>query len=310
MTLRRWRGGVGLLLILVAGGARAESSVWLLSSPTGNVYLAGSCHVLRASDYPLPPEFETAYGKASKIVLETSVADMQKPDVIAKLKALAVYDDGSTLRQHVAPETYAKVEAFCKERGYPLAQLQPFRPWMLAVTLVLMEMQKLGIDPTNGVDQVFDDRARKDGKTVGSLETVDEQIGFLTLIDKGIDNEQLMQTIGELGQLSTNMSAIISAWRKGDERDLEQLMLKEFKDEPKLYQALIVERNRKWVKKIEGYLRRPHTVMVIVGVAHLVGDDGLVNLLRKAGYKPVKLRSGPGAATGRQRGTEAGPSSP
>ena len=286
---RLLRAGLGLLLVLVAHRAWAESSVWVVTSPTSAVYLAGSCHILRASDYPLPPEFEAAYRQSAKIVFEAPPADMKKPDVEAKLMRMAVYEDGGTLQQHLTPQAYAKVEAFCKSRGYPLEQFKFLRPWTLAMTFMMLEMQRLGLQPAEGVDDFFDSKARKDGKAVEGLETVDEQIGFLTLLDQGMDNEQVVHTIGELEQLNTELSALVNAWKKGDDRGLEELVLQEFKDEPSLYRALIVERNQKWLKKIEGYLNQPGTGMVIVGVAHLAGRDGLVESLRKSGYSVTKV---------------------
>ncbi len=286
---RLLQAGLGLLLVLVAHGAWAESSVWVVTSPTSAVYLAGSCHILRASDYPLPSEFEAAYRQSAKIVFETPPADMKKPQVEGKLMRMAVYEDGGTLQQHLTPQAYAKVEAFCKSRGYPLEQLQLFRPWMLAMTLMVLEMQRLGLQPTEGVDDFFDSKARKDGKAVESLETVDEQIGFLTLLDKGMDNEQVVHTISELEQLDAKLSALVNAWKKGDDRGLGELVLQEFKDQPTLYRALIVERNQRWVKKIEGYLNQPGREMVIVGVAHLAGRDGLLETLRNRGYGVTKL---------------------
>jgi uncharacterized protein YbaP (TraB family) len=289
MTSRLLRVGLGLGLVLVASGAWAESSVWVVRTPTSAVYLAGSCHVLRASDYPLPPEFEAAYRECGKIVFETPPADMKKPEVETKLMQMMIYEDGRTLKQHLTPQAYAKVEAFCKSRGYPLEQLQSFRPWMLSMTLLILEMQRLGLQPAEGVDEFFDQKARRDGKAVEGLETVDEQIGFLTLLDQGMDNEQVVHTISELEQLSVKLSTLVDAWKKGDEQAVAELVLQEFKDQPKLYRALIVDRNQKWLKKIEGYLNQPGREMVIVGVAHLAGRDGLLESLRKLGYKVAKV---------------------
>jgi uncharacterized protein YbaP (TraB family) len=79
------------------------------------------------------------------------------------------------------------------------------------------------------------------------------------------------------------------AWRKGDEAKMEELYIKGLKLYPKLYRTLIVDRNNIWVRDIEGYLNGSGNTMVVVGAAHLVGDNSVVNLLRKRGYKVVKL---------------------
>jgi uncharacterized protein YbaP (TraB family) len=254
------------------------------------VYLAGSCHFLRATDRPLPPEFDAAYRQSTRMVFEVPLAEMETAEARMKMLKLGLYDDGSTLQQHLSPETFAKAESFCRKRNLPIVQLLPMRPWMFIVTVTVMEMRKLGIEPENGVESLLDARARQDGKAIAGLETLDEQLGFLTLIGKGLDNEMISKEIDELETLGSFMPAMIDAWKKGDERALEKLLLKGFKDYPKLYEALIVERNRNWIKAIEGHLEQPERTMVVVGAGHLVGSGSVVQLLKKRGYAVEKYR--------------------
>jgi uncharacterized protein YbaP (TraB family) len=279
-----------LLLFFTAAGVQAETSVWVVKSPKATVYLAGSCHVLRASDHPLPAEFLSAYQDSRKIVFEAPLNDMEKPEYLQKLMLAATYSDGTALKQHLSSQAFSKVEAFCRDRNYPIEQFQLFRPWMLAMTLTMLEMARIGAKSNNGVDYFFNEKAQSDGKTVESLETVDQQIGFLTTMDAGMSNEQVTETIDELREIDTKGPEILQAWKNGDEAKIEALNLKELKEYPKLYQALIVDRNKKWINDIEGYLNSSVNTMVIVGVAHLVGDNGVVDLLRKRGYKVIKLQ--------------------
>jgi uncharacterized protein len=284
------RTAITLLFLFVAGNVWAESSVWVVAGPKAKVYLAGSCHVLRAADYPLPAEFSLAYQDSRKIVFEAPQDDMAGPEFQEKLLRASSYSDGTTLKQHLSRDAYEKAAAFCKKRNYPMEIFQIFRPWMFAMTLTMQEMKNLGAEPNYGIDYVFNEKSRRDGKIVGNLETVDEQIGFLTMMDEGMDNEQIIQTIDELGQLSVKLPDILNAWRKGDETKIEELLFKDVQDYPKLYRALIVDRNRRWLQKIEGYLNGRENMMVVVGVAHLVGNNGVVEMLKKLGYKVVKLQ--------------------
>lgn len=290
MKLKLLRMMLALILIFADVSVQAETSVCVVNSPKSTVYLAGSCHVLRASDHPLPTEFFSAYQDSRKIIFEAPLGDMEKPEYLEKLIRAATYSDGTTLKQHLSSQAYSKAEAFCRERNYPIEQYQSFRPWMLAMTLTMSEMARIGAESNNGVDYFFNEKALKDLKMLGSLETVDQQIGFLTLMDASMSNEQITETIDELKQIKTKGPEILNAWENGDEAKIEALNLKELKDYPKLYQALIVDRNKKWISDIEGYLNSPVNTMVIVGVAHLVGDNSVVDLLRKRGYKVVKLQ--------------------
>jgi uncharacterized protein len=288
MRLNLFRVALILFILFTASSVGAESSVWVVRSSKANVYLAGSFHMMRASDYPLPAEFFTAYQDSRKIIFEVPPGETESPEHMGKFLNLAIYNDGTTLKEHISSAAYAKAESFCKERNYPLEQYQFFKPTFLVMTLTVSEMNKIGADPQKGIDNFFKEKAVQDGKATGSLETVDQQINLLTSMDASLGSDQILESIDELKQIEVMLGELLAAWRKGDEAKMEELYIKDLKLYPKLYQTLIVDRNNKWVRNIEGYLNGSGNTMLVVGAAHLVGADGLVNLLRKRGYKVVK----------------------
>ena len=290
MRLNLFRVAMILFILFTASGVWAESSVWVARSSKATVYLAGSFHMMRASDYPLPAEFFTAYQDSRKIIFEVPPGETESPEYMGKFLSLAIYNDGTTLKEHISSAAYAKAESFCKERNYPLEQYQFFKPTFLVMTLTVSEMNKIGADPQKGIDNFFKDKVVQDGKATGSLETVDQQISLLTSMDAGLGSDQILESIEELKQIEVMLGELLAVWRKGDEAKMEELYIKDLKLYPKLYQTLIVDRNNKWVRNIEGYLNGSGSTMVVVGAAHLVGADGLVNLLRKRGYKVIKLQ--------------------
>jgi len=290
MRLNLFRVALVLFILFTASGVWAESSVWVARSSKATVYLAGSFHMLRASDYPLPAELFRAYNDSRKIIFEVPPGETESPEYMERFLSLATYNDGTTLKEHITTAAYAKAESFCKERNYPLEQYQFFKPTFFVMTLTVSEMNKIGADPQKGIDNFFKDKAVQDGKATGSLETVDQQISLLTSMDEGLGSDQILESIEELKQIEVMLGELLAVWRKGDEAKMEELYIKDLKLYPKLYQTLIVDRNDKWVRNIEGYLNGSGNTMLVVGAAHLVGADGLVNLLRKRGYKVVKLQ--------------------
>jgi hypothetical protein len=290
MRLNLFKVALVLFILFTASGVWAESSVWVVRSSNATVYLAGSFHMLRASDYPLPAEFFRAYNDSRKIIFEVPPGETESPEYMERFLSLATYNDGTTLKEHITTAAYAKAESFCKERNYPLEQYQFFKPTFLVMTLTVSEMNKIGADPQKGIDNFFKDKAVQDGKATGSLETVDQQISLLTSMDAGLGSDQILESIEELKQIEVMLGELLAVWRKGDEAKMEELYIKDLKLYPKLYQTLIVDRNNKWVRNIEVYLNGSGNTMVVVGAAHLVGADGLVNLLRKRGYKVIKLQ--------------------
>ena len=286
------RVALSLFILFTASGVGAESSVWVARSSKATVYLAGSFHMLRASDYPLPAEFFRAYKDSRKIIFEVPPGETESPEYMEKFLSLAIYNDGTTLKEHITTAAYAKAENFCKERNYPLEQYQFFKPTFFVMTLTVSEMNKIGVDPQKGIDYFFKEKALQDGKATGSLETVGQQLDLLTSMDANLGSDQILESIEELKQIEVMLGELLAVWRKGDEAKMEELYIKDLKLYPKLYQTLIVDRNNKWMRNIEGYLDGSGNTMVVVGAAHLVGADGLINLLRKRGYKVVKLQGG------------------
>jgi uncharacterized protein YbaP (TraB family) len=83
---------------------------------------------------------------------------------------------------------------------------------------------------------------------------------------------------------------LADAWRKGDTGKLNELMVNDLKSrQPKLYKRLLADRNRNWLPLIEAYMKTPKTEFILVGAGHLVGPDGLIEMLKKNGCKVEKL---------------------
>lgn len=278
-----------VLVLFVCTGASAESSVWKAQKDGAVIYLGGTFHVLRESDYPLPAEFDTAYKASGVVVFETDLGALQSPSAQRKLLAKALYADGSTIDKHLSARVYDELSAYCEANGIPLTALNRFKPSMLMTTLTVMELTKLGVT-RRGVDQFFHELAGRDGKRVEALETADVQIDYLVSMADGNEDEFVTHSIRDMGTVRQQFEALADAWRTGDAGRLNELLVAEFKTgQPKLYGKLIIDRNRNWLPLIEAYRKAPRTAFILVGAAHLVGPDGILEALKEKGYRVEKL---------------------
>lgn len=281
---------VGIVLVLFAcTRAGAESSVWKAQKGTTVIYLGGTCHVLRETDFPLPPEFDQAYKASQVVVFETDLGKLQEPATQQRLLAKAMYSDGSSVDKHLSAKAYAELSAYAEANGIPLQVFGRFKPSMLMTTLMLMELMKLGVTQ-QGVDNVYYARVKTDKKAIEGLETVDQQIDYIVSMADGNEDAFVDYSIEEMKTLKEQFELLADAWRKGDTGKLDELMDGELRSQqPQIYKKLIVDRNRNWLPVIDTYQKTRQTRFVLVGVAHLVGPDGLIEALRKKGYKVVKL---------------------
>jgi uncharacterized protein len=95
--------------------------------------------------------------------------------------------------------------------------------------------------------------------------------------------------VTEMHDVGSETQSVVTAWRSGDAAKLAALLSDEYKSFPNLYRVLVTERNKRWVPQIEKLLHGNQDVFVVVGALHLVGDGGLLDLMRRDGYKPEQL---------------------
>jgi hypothetical protein len=273
----------------LCGNAAAESSVWVVRQGSFVTYLGGTCHVLRQDDYPLPVEFERAYQAAERIVFEADPGQINSSQMQQLLARKAFYLDGTTLEQVLEPATYQLLQDYCRRSNLPLSVFARLKPAMAALTLLSMELQRLGINQ-GGVDLYFYQRAVTDGKGREALETMEQQVEFMLGMAEGREDRFMQHSMGELERLDEVFDGLISAWRKGDEEIIAKLVAADFKEQfPEIFRTLFSERNAAWLSSLEMYIASPETELILVGVGHLVGEDGLLVELRKRGYRVEKM---------------------
>jgi hypothetical protein len=291
-TSRSWRTTVArvaaaTLLVaaaLVSTQAAAQNFLWKATRGPGVVYLVGSVHMLTKDYYPLSPVLEAAFKESDLLVEEVDIAEMTAPDNQLSMLMRGMLPAGQSLETVVSPATFALVSRRLADLGMPVEPLKRFKPWMLALTLLSFEWLKAGFDPDLGLDKHFYDRARAEGKAIQGLETLEFQ---LSRFDGMTPNEQdrlLAQTLKELDTQRTAVTTLANAWKAGDAPTVERIVLQDVRQEPQMYQRLLVDRNRNWMPKIEALFARPGRAFVVVGAAHLVGADGLISMLRARGY--------------------------
>ena len=245
--------------------------------------------MLRRADYPLPAEFEKAYGAADVVVFEADPGQLTSPEMQQTLAARGIYPDGATLDQVLRPDTWRMLADYCRKAGLQLEALKRLRPPLLALALLGVELQRHGVDQ-GGVDLYFHEKALADRKRIVALETMEEQIDYILDMGEGNEDRFLAYVLADLENLDEIFDRLVAAWRKGDENTLVSLIQDETRTEfPEIYRTLFIERNAAWLPVVEKYLATPEKELVLVGVGHLVGEDGLVEELRRKGYEVSKV---------------------
>jgi len=284
-----------LLLVLtclgLAAAVRADGalhSLWELHGKHNTVYILGSIHVLRSTDYPLPPVVIEAYSGAKTLFMEVNLEEMDSPQVQSELLSSALLPEGKSLPEILGRQRYEHAAALAHDVGVELSMFDKFAPWFAAEAISQLQLTQLGFQPQSGVEMYFMERARGDGKTVAGLETVHDQISLFEAMTMDAQAEYLVASLEQARDLPKEVDAMVRAWQRGDTGWFEDEMKTEMGRDPQLYQSVLVARNRKWVPKIEALLNDDRNYLVIVGTGHLAGQGSVIELLRKDGIAAVQ----------------------
>lgn len=274
------------LLSAPAVGKNASGSVWLATSESGGrLYLCGTIHILRESDYPLAPAYEAAYADAQKLIFELPPGSSHSGDMNAKMQKLAALPQGATLESTLGKEMSATVFKWAEKHGLPAASVSGFQPWFLALMIAVVEYGEIGAQPDKGVDTYFEARAARDKKPGEGLETVEFQINLFSKLTAAQQKDLLKQTLAEVGKLSGEFAKMIKAWKEGDLVVLHDMLYREAEQYPELMDIFLISRNKAWIERLDQCLKKGERVMLLVGAGHLTGKQGLIELLKAKGYK-------------------------
>jgi len=269
----------------IANSAHAQSSVWQISKGNDSLFIGGTVHILPKAEMPLPAEFGHAYEQADTIIFEAPVPDPADTNAQMQMLGALSYTNNETLSQKLEPEVKVSLENKLGEFGANLAKLDGFRPAMVSIVLMSMELQKQNL-MGEGVDAYFTKKATKDNKTKNYLETMEFQLALFKTMGQGNENDFIKRNLAEMNNYGEIFKGLLTAWREGDTDTLNKVALEEMQqNDPNSYKQLIADRNNDWLPKVEAMFNNDKSEFVLVGVAHLAGEDSLLTLLESKGYR-------------------------
>jgi hypothetical protein len=274
---------------VAADGEGHPVTLWRAQGISNSVYLLGSIHLLREKDHPLPAAIDRAYDDADVLIMELDMDDLDSMATQRLFNQSGVLRDGRTLRDLMGDELYQRAETAAAASDIPIDLLSTSEPWLAAITVEMMSLYRIGFNPMLGIEMTMLARAVKDGKRIDGLEAVEDQLAFLDGLSLPAQRDMLIQTLEESATMRDSIDEMIRAWRYGDTKALETGMLDSFADHQELADALVNQRNRRWVSQIDELLDDSDDYLIIVGALHLVGEIGVPRLLEQKGIRIQQL---------------------
>lgn len=267
--------------------SRTKSFLWEVKSPTGVVWLFGTIHVGKQAFYPLPEVVETAFDQSAKLVVE---ADTGMAVSDAEMQALIGYTPPDTLDKHLPIRLYERLKTQLARLEMPEDAVKSMKPFVVGGLLSVLEFSRLGYDMNLGVDAYLLARAKDAGKPVGELESMTAQLKMMNAMPVNLQEDFLDNALAtlELKRSPEQVTGIVNAWQTGDTALMAEVTAevnRGMKSTDRLNAILLHGRHDAMLKKIEGYLAAKATHFVAVGSLHLIGPQGLIQLLQHKGYE-------------------------
>lgn len=298
MVVQKWF--TVMLWMLAAAGCTAQTKLEPLPKKMGNntllwevsgkgakqpFYLLGTMHLMCREDAALSKNVKEIVKRADKIYFE-----LDMDDVLGMMGGLGEMKmkNGVKLKDLVTPEEYQRIkEYFSKHGQLPFGMVENFKPMLLASTVTENQMN---CQTQSGVEMmVMEENGGK--KEILGLETMKQQAAIFDSIPYKDQVKELLKMVDSAGAGTTksDLKELIAAYKSQQLKKIEAITLKSEPGLEAYMDLLLYQRNRNWVaqiKKITG----EKTLLFAVGAGHLVGNNGLLDLLKKEGYvlKPLK----------------------
>jgi uncharacterized protein YbaP (TraB family) len=279
----RYLAGLAAALV-VAAPARAEPPVWIVKDADSEMVIFGSVHVLPPGLTWRPARLDAALGKADDIWFELPVGPAAEQEVARLAMTLGMLPPDRSLYAMLPPSVGQRLSRVADAYGVDKQLLDRMEPWLAEVALAAAGYARAGALAQYGVEATVN-AATPQKVERKALETPAEQ---LDLFDASPLPDQIASLAETLRELETEPNAffkLVDAWRTGETRKLDEEALQPLRvASPNLFERLVTRRNANWTRELDARLRGSGRTVVVVGVGHLVGSDGVPARLRALGY--------------------------
>lgn len=283
--IRRLLLALGVVAIAAATTSAVAADapfLWRVQGPKAVHYLMGSVHFLPEDAYPLPAALEAAYAGTSELMLETDPGALETPEVQAKMLEKGLAANG--LQGEIPAPLYQKLQKQAEAMQVSGQMCDTFKPWFCALALETLQYQAEGIDPSFGLDLHFYRRALEDNRPIRWFETPEQQIELFGGMSAAMSTQFLASTLDELADTQQEATALVKAWRMDDIATIESMMREMRTQFPETYERLFTIRNRAWIQPLVQTIDGATPTLVVVGAGHLIGSEGVVEMLKTKGY--------------------------
>lgn len=267
------------------------------------IYLFGSIHAANLDEFSFPDYIMNAYQKSHYVACEADIVAYQNNQAQILLDTFKLlYQDNTTIKNHLKEETYNKLVDFLKKNNSYISSYDNYQPFFFNSLIASILVHDAKLDENDGIDAYFLKLAKKDNKKILEIESVEYQTNLFLDFKDELYDIIFQESLDNYDNEIENLKKLYQAWKKGnveellkisdDEIDIQDNYTKEQINLINDYnQKVVIDRNQNMTNKLINYFDNNQDVFYMVGVLHLIGDDGIAKLLENKGYNVKKINN-------------------
>jgi uncharacterized protein YbaP (TraB family) len=269
-------------LCLPARAENAHPAIWTIHGAKGTVYLVSSLHLLPPQVDWHRPEIDSAMKSADSFVFEVPTGESERDTETQFILQKGLLPAGQKLSMRLTPDGRRAFQRALDMAGVEQVNVDQKQPWLAEVVLTVQSMYRRNYSALHTPEGEAHDFAARNGKDVRYFDTTEQQMEFLAGANRTGSTEQFSAVLADFPNQEERETRFVEAWAAGDVTMSAALVAAGLADLPG-EQRLLNARNRDWASQIEAMLGENRTFFVAVGIAHLVGPNGVPALLRERG---------------------------
>lgn len=289
-----------IFFILILSGCHKEKTIVEQTDSTpllfevtkegqdNKLYLFGSIHAADESVYPLPSYIEDAYEKSDEVAVEFDLIEMTN-NLETQVNNLAKFinKDGKNIKDIINEDSYNEAVTILKNAGVYNSLWEHYNPMMWYSLIETASMKDSELSEEKGIDLHILKKAKEDKKEIIELESADYQYEMLLSFEEELQIYILEHSISAYNESVDELKKLFELYKKGNKKDLENFLFNENNnslEEEKFNDVLVTNRNKNMTESLKSYFNEEKNIFCTVGLAHIIGNDGIAASLEKEGY--------------------------
>lgn len=272
----------------------SKGLMWEMNHNGNRVYFLGSIHLATSYIYPYNGLIMARFNEADKLFVEANILD---PNITNITLDSLYYKDGTMLKDVIGDELYKDIKTYMDSLGVSEEVYKHLKPW--AVTLQIQNLNFMSdateqLSPIYGIDMYFILNAMKQGKEIVELEGAKYQYDVFDSMEVEKQKEILKDMLNSLGKEKVTeenkgleeVLKMLEYWKSGDE-SLKELVTVSQESSDGFMDILLGDRDKKMAEKIDKLVNEStdKTYFIVVGAAHYLGDNTILDILKDKGYE-------------------------